>query len=202
MSVTLSTNPSTRTSTAPSVAVAAAAQEPPGLRVGRHQHPDDGMCLMEYVSMLAGEAFTDAPRCTDPLVAQLAWLVNDNVGEVARSSLIGMAPRLAALPRAERPGAPAIVLAALDVVLRERPERRDLLRHRRRALRMAADRNARSRLLERLRSALYRQGPARHAIACAVRVAAKQPGPAPGRDAVLSAMLDEAVAAAGGPVRV
>lgn len=182
--------------------MSAVLPEPPRLQMGRHQHPDDGACIMEYVSMLAGQAFSDGPRCTDPLVAELARLVNDHIGEQARSSLIDLAPRLVALPRADRPGAPAIVLAALDVVLRERPDRRDLLRHRRRALRIAASGSIRPRMLERVRVGLYRQGRARHALARAVYVASEHLGPTADRDVVLAAMLERAVETAGGLVRV
>ncbi|HTK65823.1 MAG TPA: hypothetical protein VL595_25800 [Pseudonocardia sp.] len=182
--------------------MSAVVPESPRLQMGSHQHPDDGMCLMEYVSMLAGQAFSDAPRCTDPLVAELARLVNDHIGEQARDSLVGIAPRLVTLPRAGRPGAPAIVLAALDVVLRERPDRRDLLRHRRRALRIATSGSPRASSIERIRAALYRRGSARHALACAVYVASEHLGPEADRDAVLAAMLERAVETAGGLVRV
>jgi hypothetical protein len=43
----------------------------PQLRPGWHLGPDDGACLMEYVSVLAGVPFTDSPRCTDSLLAAL-----------------------------------------------------------------------------------------------------------------------------------
>jgi hypothetical protein len=175
-------------------------EQQPGLRAGKHQHPDDGVCLMEYVSMLSGDRFTDAPRCTDPLLAELARLVNDTIGEQARASLIGVAPRLVALPRTRTSAGP-IVVAALDAVLCGQPDRKDLLRHRRRALRRAAGDVPRHRLLDRLTDTLYRYGPARHALSCAVYVAAERTGSETERDAVLAAMLDAAMAAAGGLVR-
>ena len=175
--------------------MSAVVQEQRRLHTGRHQHPDDGSCLMEYVSMLAGHSFTDAPRCTDLLLAELARMVNDTIGDRARSSLVGLAPRLVALPRApHRAAAPSIVVAALDVVLRGRPDRTDLLRHRRRALRIAATGEPRHRLLAHLKDGFYRHGPARHALACAVYVATEHPGPNAEPDTVLAAMLDASMA--------
>jgi hypothetical protein len=47
---------------------------------------------MEFVSQLAGLKFTDTPRCTDPLLAALAQLVNDAISDVARPQLLGFAP--------------------------------------------------------------------------------------------------------------
>jgi hypothetical protein len=182
------------------VVMSAVVEQQPGLRAGRHQHPDDGVCLMEYVSMMAGDTFTDAPRCTDPLLAELARLVNDTIGEQARDSLMGMAPRLVALPRTGSSAGP-IVAAALDAVLCGRPDRKDLLRHRRRALRRAATDVPRSRRLDRLTDTLYRYGPARHALSCGVYVAAEHSGSEAERDAVLTAMLDAALSAAEGLVR-
>ena len=171
------------------------------LQAGRHQHPDDGTCLMEYVSMLAGQPFTDAPRCTEPLVAELARMVNDGIGEEARSTLISLAPRLAQLPRVTALSAPAIVCAALDAALRGCPGRTDLLRHRRRALRRAVAEAAGSGQFAGLRSAFYRYGPARHALSCAVYVVAKHSASEAARDTALTTMLEEAMAA-GGPARV
>lgn len=181
-------------------------QEQTRIRAGRHQHPDDGACLMEYVSMLAGGTFTDAPRCTDPLLAELARLVNDSVGDDARASLIRFAPRLRALPRTTPEASPKIVAAALDAALRERPDRRALHRHRRRALSRAAAATAAVPglgYLDRLRDSLYRRGRARHALACAVYVASGHQASEAERDAVLTGMLEVAMAAAGtgGPTR-
>jgi hypothetical protein len=155
---------------------------------------------MEYVSTLAGGAFTDAPRCTDPLLGELARLVNDTIGEDARETLIGLAPRLRALPRTNPDATAKIVVAAVGVALRVQPDRRDLLRHRRRALRRAAAATPsvpRHERLYRMRDSLYRRGPARHALACAVYVASGHPGSGAERDAILAGMLEDAMVAAG-----
>jgi len=153
----------------------------PRLRAGWHLGPDDGTCLMEHVSQVEGLKFTDTPRCTDPLLATLAQLVNDAVSDRARPQLVSFARRLASRPRVGIGSAPAIVLAVLGPALERRPARRDLRRHQARARRRAA---AASRsgsgtdLRTRLLDELYRRGPARHALMSAVRAAASTSRPA------------------------
>jgi hypothetical protein len=67
----------------------------PILQRGRHRRPEDGACVMEYVSVLAGCTFTDHPRCTHPALATLARLVNDWIDDDrARSELARLAPDL------------------------------------------------------------------------------------------------------------
>ena len=39
------------------------------LSQGKHRGPDHGACVMELSSMLAGEPFSDRPRCVDPVIA-------------------------------------------------------------------------------------------------------------------------------------
>jgi hypothetical protein len=65
----------------------------PLLQRGHHRRPEDGACVMEYVSVLAGGKFTDHPRCTHPALATLARLVNDWIDDdEARSELALFAP--------------------------------------------------------------------------------------------------------------
>jgi len=67
----------------------------PILQRGRHRRPEDGACVMEYVSVLAGCTFTDHPRCTHPALATLARLVNDWIDDdQSRSELALLAPDL------------------------------------------------------------------------------------------------------------
>jgi hypothetical protein len=40
------------------------------LSIGTHESPDEGHCLLEVVSMFAGENFGDSPACVDPVLAQ------------------------------------------------------------------------------------------------------------------------------------
>lgn len=64
----------------------------PVLSAGRHGSPRHGACLMELVSVLAGERWSDQPRCVDPPLAALARTVNDVVSDPARQRLATLAP--------------------------------------------------------------------------------------------------------------
>src|SRR5688572_25378214 len=68
----------------------------PRLQAGAHLLPEDGACLMEYVSVLAGTRFSDHPSCTDPTLADLSRLVNDASSDEGRPLLAAFAPALAA----------------------------------------------------------------------------------------------------------
>ncbi len=59
----------------------------PILAAGRHRSPRHGACLMEYTSLLAGERFSDAPRCTDPVLAAIARAVNDYSRDASRQRI-------------------------------------------------------------------------------------------------------------------
>ena len=82
------------TTTAPLDPTAAVPDGLPVLSLGAHRDARAGSCVMEYVSVLAGERFSDRPRCTHPAVAALAWQVNDAVGHDARQELVLRAPTL------------------------------------------------------------------------------------------------------------
>ncbi|HSK57622.1 MAG TPA: hypothetical protein VK935_01090 [Actinomycetospora sp.] len=71
----------------------------PVLDAGAHRDAEAGSCLMEYVSVLAGERFTDRPRCTHPAVAAVAWQVNDALSSAARQQLGTRAVALIGLGR-------------------------------------------------------------------------------------------------------
>jgi hypothetical protein len=64
----------------------------PTLSRGKHRTPRKGACFMEMASVLANEPWSDKPRCTDPLLAQLARLVNDHSTDANRSELAVMIP--------------------------------------------------------------------------------------------------------------
>lgn len=61
---------------------------------GRHASPDEGACVLELVSMLAGERFSDRPRCVDPVLAAFLRSFNDRLGYAERQRLVAYAPRL------------------------------------------------------------------------------------------------------------
>jgi hypothetical protein len=57
------------------------------LRRGRHLSPDDGACVMEVASMLAGEPFSDRPRSVCPVVASYLRSLNDILDDHERQLL-------------------------------------------------------------------------------------------------------------------
>ncbi len=59
----------------------------PILSRGKHRNSRKGACFMELASVLAGERWTDHPRCTHPLLAELARLVNDATSDDGRQLL-------------------------------------------------------------------------------------------------------------------
>jgi hypothetical protein len=167
----------------------------PQLRAGAHTCPEDGACLMEYVSLLAGTRFGDHPPCTDPTLAALARLVNDGTSDAGRPALALLAPALASAPGTGARGTAAVVLGAVDAACRAADEPAPLVRLRRRAERRCArvaGRGARSGPVRWL-DALHRRGTARNRLGATVaRLAAL---PADRRDAALQATLAGAVAA-------
>ena len=64
----------------------------PVLSRGKHRTARSGGCFMEFASYLAGEAWSDHPNCTHPLLASLARMVNDCSSDAARSRLVPLIP--------------------------------------------------------------------------------------------------------------
>jgi hypothetical protein len=52
---------------------------------------------MEFASYLAGEHWSDHPRCTHPLLSAVARLVNDNTSDASRQRLTGLIPAVIGL---------------------------------------------------------------------------------------------------------
>lgn len=69
----------------------------PVLGPGAHRRRSDGGCFMEWASLLAGERWSDHPRCTHPLLAHLARAVNDTVADAARQRLAPLIPAVIGL---------------------------------------------------------------------------------------------------------
>lgn len=105
----------------------------PLLSRGAHRNPAEGACLMEYVSQLAGEGFSDQPRCTDPVLAAVARQVNDHISDTARPRLAVLAPQLAAARRIDPRLVPAVAAHCARVALQRDPGNRWLQRVVRRA---------------------------------------------------------------------
>jgi hypothetical protein len=57
------------------------------LAPGRHERPDDGVCVMELASMLAGEPLSDHPSTVSPLLAALLRGYNDGLDSERRQTL-------------------------------------------------------------------------------------------------------------------
>jgi len=55
------------------------------LQRGSHPSRDDGMCAMEMVAWLAGEAHSDEPECACPVLASLVRACNDAMSDPARN---------------------------------------------------------------------------------------------------------------------
>jgi hypothetical protein len=69
----------------------------PILSRGKHRSPREGACFMELASLLAGEPWSDHPRCTHPLLAALARHVNDHSSDAGRQRLTELAPSVIGL---------------------------------------------------------------------------------------------------------
>jgi len=64
----------------------------PVLSAGKHRNPRKGACFMEMASFLAGERWSDHPRCTHPLLASMARLVNDALDDDERPRIAELVP--------------------------------------------------------------------------------------------------------------
>jgi hypothetical protein len=60
---------------------------------GKHSGPDEGVCVMELASMLAGERFTDAPASVCSVVSAFMRTYNDSVDDARRQDLYAFAAR-------------------------------------------------------------------------------------------------------------
>jgi hypothetical protein len=66
----------------------------PTLSAGSHDAGHGEACVMEYVSLLAGEEWSDRPECTHELLAHEARTVNDLLRDSDRSRLVPLIGRL------------------------------------------------------------------------------------------------------------
>lgn len=64
------------------------------LRRGAHRSPEDGVCVMELASMLAGERFSDRPTSVSPVLTRFLRAYNDSVGDRRRQDLFAYAARV------------------------------------------------------------------------------------------------------------
>src|SRR5258708_2340208 len=66
----------------------------PVISAGSHKSAAEGACVMEYVSMLAGEAFSDYPACTHRALARAAQIANDGLPDDRRHEMVSRINRL------------------------------------------------------------------------------------------------------------
>lgn len=66
----------------------------PTLSAGAHRPHSGSACVMEYVSILAGEEWSDSPACTHPVLAAMARRVNDRLPDSERWRLARLVPSL------------------------------------------------------------------------------------------------------------
>ena len=96
----------------------------PILSRGKHRNSRKGACFMEMASVLAGEKWSDHPRCTHPLLADLARHVNDATSDENRHQLAVLIPEVVGLtsddPRVDARIALRCATTALPVASSER----------------------------------------------------------------------------------
>jgi hypothetical protein len=66
----------------------------PTLSAGSHDADHGEACVMEYVSLLAGEEWSDRPECTHPMLAHEARTANDLLRDSDRTRLVPLIGRL------------------------------------------------------------------------------------------------------------
>ena len=64
------------------------------LSKGKHRSPEDGACVMELASMLAGEQFTDHPVAVCPVIGAFLRSYNDSIDDRRRQDLYAYASRV------------------------------------------------------------------------------------------------------------
>jgi len=64
------------------------------LSKGKHTSPEDGACVMELASMLAGEQFSDHPASVCPVIGSFLRAYNDSVDDGRRQDLYSYASKV------------------------------------------------------------------------------------------------------------
>ncbi len=64
------------------------------LKKGAHSNIDEGACLMEAVSFLAREQFSDHPKCVSPVLGTFGRNLNDVLPDALRQELKSLIPSL------------------------------------------------------------------------------------------------------------
>lgn len=64
------------------------------LTKGKHNSPEEGACVMELASMLAGEPFSDHPASVCPVIGSFLRAYNDSIDDSRRQDLYAYAARV------------------------------------------------------------------------------------------------------------
>jgi hypothetical protein len=64
------------------------------LSKGKHGSPEDGACVMELASMLAGEPFSDRPQSVCPVIGSFLRAYNDRIDDARRQDLYAYAAKV------------------------------------------------------------------------------------------------------------
>jgi hypothetical protein len=64
------------------------------LSKGKHTSPEEGACVMELASMLAGEQFSDHPACACPVIGSFLRAYNDSIDDEHRQDLYAYASKI------------------------------------------------------------------------------------------------------------
>jgi hypothetical protein len=64
------------------------------LTKGKHSSAEEGACVMELASMLAGEPFSDHPASVCPVIGSFLRAYNDSVGDRPRQDLYAYAAKV------------------------------------------------------------------------------------------------------------
>lgn len=64
------------------------------LSTGSHASIENGACIMEMVSYLANEPWSDHPKCACPILTGYAIRLNDRSDDETREKLKAIAPKL------------------------------------------------------------------------------------------------------------
>src|SRR4051794_25402846 len=58
------------------------------LASGAHSSPEEGMCAMEAAAWIAGERFSDHPKCVSPVIGAFMRSWNDALPDSVRTALL------------------------------------------------------------------------------------------------------------------
>lgn len=106
----------------------------PLLSARAHRTPRDGACFMELASLLAGERWSDHPRCTHPVLCVLARAINDACSDDGRQQLAPLVPDVIGRNADDPRITAALYQYCAEVCLRRNPTVTRLLMARRAAV--------------------------------------------------------------------